>query len=140
RRLAMSAPVTIQKPMPAALATVKLMATSWNGGTVPVEAVSSASSAHSSTATNPIAVAVLVSDRVRLSAGMSLMAASACQVLSAIGGERRTGDEPRLVVTQEGDAVGDLVGRAQPVHRDCGNDAGQHLFRYRRHHVGVDIT
>ena len=62
-------------------------------------------------------------------------------VLTAIGGQRRAGDEAGIVAGEEDDAAGDLLGLAEAADGDQRQDPlVQHLLVDRPHHLGADIA
>ena len=61
-------------------------------------------------------------------------------MLPAVDRQRRAGDEIGLVGGQEHHAAGDVVGMAEPAHRDAGDDLLQHVLGHRAHHLGIDIA
>src|SRR5271170_22224 len=67
--------------------------------------------------------------------------ASSEHVLAAVDGDVGAGDEGGLVGGEVGDESRDLVGRAQPAHRDLRNDlAVEYLLRNGHHHLGTDVA
>src|SRR3954470_1269443 len=61
--------------------------------------------------------------------------------LAAIRRQRGAGDEARLVGGEKDHAARDVLGLAQPRHRDLRDDVLlQHVLRHRLHHLGVDVA
>src|SRR6266567_7945956 len=115
----------------------KLIAASWNGGTCPEEVVSSASADHISTAPKPTSVAV---ERGAENAPPATETTSD-HVLTAVRGQRRAGDEARIVRGQEYDAARDLFRLTQPPDGDLRNDVLlEHVLRDCLDHLGADIS
>ncbi len=61
-------------------------------------------------------------------------------VMPAVDREVRAGDPRGLVVEEEGDGVGDLVGLAEAADGDLRDDLGAYVLGDRHHHVGADVA
>ncbi|CAH2604874.1 protein of unknown function [Rhodovastum atsumiense] len=61
-------------------------------------------------------------------------------MLAAVDGEGGAGDEIGFIGREEHDATGDVLGPAEPSHRNAADDLLQHFLRHRAHHVGVNIA
>ena len=61
-------------------------------------------------------------------------------VLPAVHGQGRPGNEPRILARQEGDPVRDLGRLAEPADRDRRDDPSQNVLRNRLDHLGVDVA
>src|ERR1051326_4861786 len=115
----------------------KQIAASWNGGTCPEDAVSTASDDHISTAAKPTRVAAFrpAENATPLTASVS------DHVLTAVCGQRRAGDEARIVRRQEYHAARDLFRRAQSTDRNLRKDVLlEHFLGHGLHHLGADVS
>src|SRR5207244_1921154 len=62
------------------------------------------------------------------------------EILAAIGGDRRAGDEAGLVRRQEDVAARDLFRLAEAADRNLSDDRLPHFFRHGHDHVGGDVA
>src|SRR5690606_271505 len=76
----------------------------------------------------------------RLTGGWYNSATGSVHVLPAVDRDRRAGDEAGVLRGEESDPAGDLVGVAEPPHRDSRDDLLEHVLRHRGDHVGVDVA
>ena len=60
-------------------------------------------------------------------------------VLAAVDRQRRASDEAAILVDQECDPAGDLLGLAEAPDWDPSDDLAEHFLRHRGDHVGVDV-
>ena len=67
--------------------------------------------------------------------------AASDHVLTAVGGQGRSGDEAGFVGGEEHHAARDLLGLAEPAHRNLRQDRlFQHVLGHGHHHFGRDIA
>src|SRR6185437_11967351 len=63
------------------------------------------------------------------------------KILTAVCRQRRAGDQPRFIGSEEDDTARNLLGFAQTSDRDLRqNRFLQHVLRHRLHHLGVDVA
>src|SRR5690606_14042103 len=75
-------------------------------------------------------------NRVAFAIGLS----GSTHVQAAVAGELRAGREACVVAGQPADDRCDLLGLAEPAHRDLLDDLLAHVLAHRHHHVGGDVA